>query len=141
MSAENSVILTKRVIITSSNPVTKEDFVKKVGEIAKNIIDFLKKKYLIFGFTDIKKEHYEANRECGIYKGFEEVLRAASSVWKRHSKTYFFFIGPKEGNAAAIFQKYNDKRLIEINGVDLYEKTSAIEACDILCMPSFYEAL
>jgi len=76
--------------------------------------------------------------EC---KGFEEVLRAASSVWKRHSKTYFFFIGPKEGNAAAIFQKYNDKRLIEINGVDLYEKTSAIEACDILCMPSFYEAL
>jgi|SRR4030043_2046965 hypothetical protein len=43
MSTDSSVVLTKRVIITSSNPVTKEDFVKKVGEIAKNIIDFLKK--------------------------------------------------------------------------------------------------
>ena len=43
MNAGNSVVLTKRVIITSSNPITKEDFVKKIGEIAKNIVDFLKK--------------------------------------------------------------------------------------------------
>lgn len=43
MNADSSVVLTKRVIITSSNPMTKEDFIKKIGEIAKNIIDFLKK--------------------------------------------------------------------------------------------------
>jgi len=43
MNTGNSVVLTKRVIITSSNPITKEDFVKKIGEIAKNIVDFLKK--------------------------------------------------------------------------------------------------
>lgn len=43
MNSGNSVVLTKRVIITSSNPITKEDFVKKIGEIAKNIVDFLKK--------------------------------------------------------------------------------------------------
>jgi len=43
MSTDSSVVLTKRVIITSSNPMTKEDFIKKIGEIAKNIIDFLKK--------------------------------------------------------------------------------------------------
>jgi len=43
MNTDSSVVLTKRVIITSSSPVTKEDFVKKVAEIAKNIIDFLKK--------------------------------------------------------------------------------------------------
>lgn len=43
MNAGSSVVLTKRVIITSSNPITKEDFVKKIGEIAKNIVDFLKK--------------------------------------------------------------------------------------------------
>lgn len=76
--------------------------------------------------------------EC---KGFEEVLKAASYVWERHPQTYFFFIGPKEGNAVAIFKNYKDKRIIEVDSVDLYEKTSAIEACDILCMPSFYEAL
>ena len=43
MNTNGSVILTRRVIITSSNPVTKEDFVKKIGEIARNIVDFLKK--------------------------------------------------------------------------------------------------
>jgi len=76
--------------------------------------------------------------EC---KGFEEVLMAASHVWERHPQTYFFFIGPKEGNAVAIFKKYKDKRVIEVDRVDLYEKTGALAACDILCMPSFYEAL
>ncbi len=43
MGANGSVILTRRVIITSRNPVAKEDFVKKIREIARNIIDFLKK--------------------------------------------------------------------------------------------------
>ena len=43
MNTDSSVVLTKRIIITSSNPITKEDFVKKIGEIAKNIVDFLKK--------------------------------------------------------------------------------------------------
>ncbi len=43
MDTDSSVVLTKRVIITSSSPVTKEDFVKKIGEIAKNLIVFLKK--------------------------------------------------------------------------------------------------
>ncbi len=44
MNLDGTVALTKRVIITSSKPVTKEDFIKKISEIAKNIIDFLKQK-------------------------------------------------------------------------------------------------
>ncbi len=43
MNTNSSVVLTKRVIITSPNPVAKEDFVKKINEFAKNIIAFLKK--------------------------------------------------------------------------------------------------
>ncbi len=43
MNTNSSVVLTKKVIITSPIPVAKEDFVRKIGEIAKNIIDFLKK--------------------------------------------------------------------------------------------------
>ena len=43
MNTNGSVVLTKRVIITSPNPVAKEDFIKKIGEIARNIINFLKK--------------------------------------------------------------------------------------------------
>lgn len=43
MDTNSSVTLTKRIIITSSNPVAKEDFVKKIKEFASNIITFLKK--------------------------------------------------------------------------------------------------
>ncbi|HEY4662512.1 MAG TPA: hypothetical protein VIH07_02405 [Candidatus Humimicrobiaceae bacterium] len=43
MDTDSSVVLTKKVTITSPNPVTKEDFVDKIGEIARNIGDFLKK--------------------------------------------------------------------------------------------------
>lgn len=74
MNTDNTVALTKRVVITFSKPATKEDFIKKIGEIAKNIIDFLKKNgcteighikfistsdgedYLQFSIEDIKKK-------------------------------------------------------------------------------------
>lgn len=74
-------------------------------------------------------------------KGFEEVLAATARVWGKSPGTRFVFIGPREGNAAEVFRKYRDPRIVELNEVDLDEKTSAIEACDILCMPSFFEAL
>ena len=74
-------------------------------------------------------------------KGFKELLKATSYVWKTHPQTYFCFIGPKEGDADAYFKKYNDKRIIEIDKVTLSEKTNALAACDIFCMPSFFEAL
>ncbi|MES0341691.1 MAG: hypothetical protein ABUK08_05195 [Candidatus Humimicrobiaceae bacterium] len=43
MNSNSTVALTKKVIITSSRPVTKEDFIKKIGEISKNLIEYLKK--------------------------------------------------------------------------------------------------
>ncbi|GEM_PF-690271 len=43
MNSNGTVALTKKVIITSSRPVTKEDFIKKIGEISKNLIEYLKK--------------------------------------------------------------------------------------------------
>jgi len=43
MNTDNTVALTKRVVITSPRPADREDFIIKIGEIAKNIIDFLKK--------------------------------------------------------------------------------------------------
>lgn len=43
MAINNSVALTKKIIITSPKPITKEDFVEKIGGIAANILRFLKK--------------------------------------------------------------------------------------------------
>lgn len=42
MTIEDSVALTKKVILTSSKPITKEDFIDKIKEIAKNILLYLK---------------------------------------------------------------------------------------------------
>lgn len=44
MGSNGTVALTKKVIITSSRPVTKDDFINKISEIARDIIDYLKKK-------------------------------------------------------------------------------------------------
>src|SRR3989344_8032582 len=38
------------------------------------IIKKLKKNYLLFGFTDIKKHHCESNLEGGLYKDFKKVF-------------------------------------------------------------------
>ena len=38
------------------------------------IIKKLKKKYLLFGFTDIKRDHYESNLEGGLYKDFKKIF-------------------------------------------------------------------
>ncbi|MFC2159689.1 hypothetical protein ACFLQS_03120 [Actinomycetota bacterium] len=43
MNSNSTVALTKKVIITSSRPMTKEDFIKKIGEISGNLIEYLKK--------------------------------------------------------------------------------------------------
>jgi glycosyltransferase involved in cell wall biosynthesis len=74
-------------------------------------------------------------------KGVEEVLKSTRLVWDQHPDAHFVFIGPKEGKANEFFQQYTDKRIIEMGKVDLEKKTSAIDACDILCMPSMHEAL
>lgn len=95
-----------------------------------------------------RKKHGMGNRKMVLFlgrknksKGIEEVLKSARYVWEKHPETIFCFVGPKEGGAAQIFKKYEDERIREIGAVDLLEKTSALKACDIFCMPSFYEAL
>ena len=42
MSADNSIIFNRNLILTFSKPVSKEDFVIKIKEFANNVIDFLK---------------------------------------------------------------------------------------------------
>ena len=42
MNGNSSVALTRNVVITASKPVKKEDFVKKIAETAKSLVDYLK---------------------------------------------------------------------------------------------------
>ena len=43
-------------------------------KLLKIIQDIKTKGIKLFGFSDIKKEHFEANKESGIYNGFEKIF-------------------------------------------------------------------
>jgi glycosyltransferase involved in cell wall biosynthesis len=74
------------------------------------------------------------------YKGYRELLEAASIVWKRVPETRFVFIGPAVGSSEDAFRANVDRRIIRLGGVSLDEKTDALSACDILCVPSTQES-
>lgn len=74
------------------------------------------------------------------YKNFTLLLQAAPLVWHTYPDTHFVFIGPRTAYSHRVFKAYNDPRILELPIVTLNEKTDALAACDILCMPSTQES-
>lgn len=73
-------------------------------------------------------------------KGIRELLESAPLVWQSHPQARFLFIGPLEGDAGAEFARHADPRILVLGSVTQEEKTSALEACDLLCLPSLRES-
>jgi glycosyltransferase involved in cell wall biosynthesis len=75
------------------------------------------------------------------YKGFNAILESSQLVWNKFPETRFLFIGPRTKFSRRVFPKYcQDDRIIELGAVSLQEKTDALAACDILCVPSTQES-
>lgn len=74
------------------------------------------------------------------YKNYESVLAAAPLVWARWPDTRFVFIGPRTRRSERVFAAHSDPRIVELGIVGLEEKTSALAACDVFCMPSSQES-
>ena len=75
------------------------------------------------------------------YKGFDILIKAANIVWKKYPSAKFVFIGPRTNYSKKIFeQTKHNSNIIEIGSVSLEEKTSALAACDILCLLSSQES-
>lgn len=74
------------------------------------------------------------------YKNFVLLLQAAPHVWRTYPDTHFVFIGPRTAYSHRVFKGYDDPRILELPIVTLNEKTDALAACDILCMPSTQES-
>lgn len=74
------------------------------------------------------------------YKGLELLLQAARIVWSRLPETHFVFIGPRTGYSNRLFGGVNDRRIVELDSVNLQVKTDALAACDVLCLPSSQES-
>jgi len=76
-----------------------------------------------------------------LYKGYRQIVQAAPLVWQQFPETRFLFIGPRTAESERFFADITDKRIIELPAVDDFEKSSALAACDIFCMPSTQESL
>lgn len=74
------------------------------------------------------------------YKGYRELLAAAGLVWPHHPQVQFVFIGPAVKNSEAVFSEHSDPRIHRLGTVSLQEKTDALAACDVLCVPSSQES-
>ena len=71
-------------------------------------------------------------------KGYEHILHAAGHVWNELPDTYFVFAGPRTEESSRIFSRWQDQRVVELGELEPWsnEKSSALAACDVFCMPS-----
>lgn len=74
------------------------------------------------------------------YKGYRQLLEATTTVWKHVPEAQFVFIGPPVMNSEDVFRQYPDPRIHRLGSVSLEEKTNALAACTLLCMPSTQES-
>jgi glycosyltransferase involved in cell wall biosynthesis len=74
------------------------------------------------------------------YKGVGLLLGAAPLVWAHHPRARFVFVGPRTSHSRRLFRDVADPRILERDAVDLQEKTDALAACDVLCLPSTQES-
>jgi len=74
------------------------------------------------------------------YKGYKELLEAAKIVWGKIPDTHFVFIGPAVGQSEQVFKALSDQRVHRLGIVSLQEKTDALAACSLLCVPSTQES-
>jgi glycosyltransferase involved in cell wall biosynthesis len=74
------------------------------------------------------------------YKGADRLLAAAAEVWARHPDARFAFLGARTRHSRRVFAGVRDPRVLELGEVSLAEKTDALDACDVFCLPSVQES-
>ncbi|MCP4150707.1 MAG: glycosyltransferase family 4 protein [bacterium] len=114
----------ERIHVTGMGPVLEK---------TANPEAFLKKHKIDGPMVLFLGQHY-------LYKGYRELLQAAEAIWEKVPETHFVFIGPAVGQSEAIFKTIKDRRIHRPGKVTLQEKTDALAACTLLCMPSTQES-
>lgn len=74
------------------------------------------------------------------YKGLQHLVKAAEIIWQQWPEARFLFVGPRTRFSQKLFARARDPRLIELDAVNLQQKTDALAACTLLCLPSTQES-
>lgn len=128
-AAEKSVlsglgVIQDRIHITGHGPVLA---------VEANPDDFCRKYQLQGPIVLFLGQHYP-------YKGYAKLLAAAAPVWRQHPDAEFVFIGPAVKQSERLFQANPHPRIHRLGKVSLQEKTDALAACTLLCVPSTQES-
>lgn len=94
---------------------------------------FLLKHSISSHFVLFLGQHYN-------YKGYRQVLESTKLVWKKFPDVDFVFIGPAVKDSNSTFKLFKDSRIKPLDKVSLQDKTDALAACTILCVPSMQES-
>jgi glycosyltransferase involved in cell wall biosynthesis len=114
----------ERIVVTGHGPILSsqahpEEFLSTYPNIKAPFVLFL-------------GQHY-------LYKGYQQLLKAAPIVWKKYPEINFVFVGPGVKQSEQQFINI-DRRIHRLGSVDLQTKTDAIAACTMLCVPSTQES-
>ena len=74
------------------------------------------------------------------YKGYEQLLGAAPAIWQQQPEAVICFVGPRTASSRRLFARVRDRRVVEMDAVDLQTKGDALAACDVFCLPSEQES-
>ncbi len=114
----------ERIFVTGIGPVLSENpepeqFMAKYG---------IRKPFLLF-----LGQHYK-------YKGYQQILEASKELFKHIPEMNLVFVGPAINDSDKFFKRYPDPRIKHLGKLSLEEKTSALSACNLLCVPSTQES-
>ncbi|MGD9874772.1 MAG: glycosyltransferase family 4 protein [Kiritimatiellia bacterium] len=75
------------------------------------------------------------------YKGYRQLLQAMPAVWARFPDVHFVFMGTPVGGSEKHYELFAaETRVHRIVEVSPQEKTDALSACSVFCMPSLQES-
>ena len=74
-------------------------------------------------------------------KGYRLLSQATAAVWEQNPTTRFVFLGPPSAASERWFAEHQDPRILTPGLLSERDKTSALAACNMLCVPSVEESL
>ncbi len=74
-------------------------------------------------------------------KGYDVLLKACHLLWLSHPETRVVFMGPATEEARRRISDFSDSRIVLWEEFDQSMKTDALNACNVVCVPSRMESL
>jgi glycosyltransferase involved in cell wall biosynthesis len=75
------------------------------------------------------------------YKGYRALAEAGRAIWRRHPETQLVYIGTHSAASQTWFDALDEPRIHYLGVITDAEKSSALAACSLLCVPSTEESL